>query len=42
MFPIRDARRLAPTLTRLVVFAPLVARKWRAGQFVILRVAEAG
>jgi len=42
MFPIRDARPLAPTLTRLVVEAPLVARKWRAGQFVILRVAEAG
>jgi ferredoxin--NADP+ reductase len=42
MFPIRDARSLAPTLTRFLVHAPLVARKWRAGQFVILRVAEGG
>jgi len=42
MFPIRDARRLAPTLMRLVVSAPRVARKWKAGQFVIVRVAEAG
>jgi ferredoxin--NADP+ reductase len=42
MFAIRDAHRLAPTITRFVVDAPLVARKWRAGQFVILRLAEAG
>lgn len=42
MFSIRDARRVAPTLTRFVVHAPLVARKWRAGQFVIVRVAESG
>ena len=42
MFPIRDARRLAPTITRFVVEAPLVARAWRPGQFVVVRVAEGG
>ena len=42
MFPIRDASRLAATVTRLVVEAPLVARKRRAGHFVIVRVNEDG
>ena len=42
MFPIRDARRLAPTITRFVVEAPLVARAWRPGQFVVVRVADGG
>jgi ferredoxin/flavodoxin---NADP+ reductase len=42
MFPIRRAEPLGPTITRFVIEAPLVARKWRAGQFVIVRVAEAG
>jgi ferredoxin/flavodoxin---NADP+ reductase len=36
------AKRLAPTLTRLVVEAPLVARKRQAGHFVIVRLDETG
>lgn len=42
MYRILDARRLAPTVTRLVVEAPLVARKHRAGHFVIVRLDETG
>jgi ferredoxin--NADP+ reductase len=42
MFLVREARSLAPTITRLVVEAPLVARKHRPGHFVIVRVAEGG
>jgi ferredoxin/flavodoxin---NADP+ reductase len=42
MFPVRDVHPLAPTITRLVVDAPLVARKHRPGHFVIVRVAEGG
>jgi ferredoxin--NADP+ reductase len=42
MFSVRDAHRLAPTITRLVIEAPLVARKHRPGHFVIVRVAEDG
>jgi ferredoxin--NADP+ reductase len=41
-FPIREAVSLAPTITRYVVEAPLVARKRQAGHFVIVRVAEGG
>ena len=41
-FPIREATPLAPTITRYVVEAPLVARKREAGHFVIVRVAEGG
>ncbi len=42
MFPIVETERLAPTLTRYVVAAPLVARKRQAGHFVIVRVEEGG
>jgi ferredoxin/flavodoxin---NADP+ reductase len=42
MFAIRETRPLAPTVSRLVVEAPLVARKHRPGHFVIVRVAEGG
>ncbi len=42
MFPIVTTERLAPTLTRYVVRAPLVARKRQAGQFVMVRVEEGG
>lgn len=42
MFPILEAERLAPTITRFVVGAPLVARKREAGHFVIVRVDETG
>jgi ferredoxin--NADP+ reductase len=41
-FRVVAAERLAPTLTRLVVHAPLVARKRQAGHFVIVRVADTG
>jgi ferredoxin/flavodoxin---NADP+ reductase len=41
-FLIREASPLAPTITRYVVEAPLVARKRQAGHFVIVRVAEGG
>jgi hypothetical protein len=37
-----EARSLAPAITQLLVAAPLVVRKARAGQFVIVRVAEHG
>lgn len=37
-----EARSLAPAITQLLVAAPLAARKARAGQFVIVRVAEHG
>ena len=41
-FLIREANPLAPTITRYVVDAPLVARKRQAGHFVIVRVTEGG
>lgn len=37
-----EAEHLAPTLTRLVVEAPLVARNRQAGHFVIVRLDETG
>jgi ferredoxin--NADP+ reductase len=42
VYRILEAHRLAATLGRFVIEAPLVARKRRAGQFVIIRVDEAG
>jgi ferredoxin--NADP+ reductase len=42
MFPILESRTLAPDIQLLVVQAPRVARKQRAGQFVIVRVHERG
>ena len=42
MFPILDARFLAPDVKRFRIEAPRVARKRQAGQFVILRVHERG
>ena len=42
MYRILEADRLARTLGRFVIEAPLVARKRRAGQFVIVRVEEPG
>jgi ferredoxin--NADP+ reductase len=41
-FRVVETERLAPTLTRLVVEAPLVARKRQAGHFVIVRVVDDG
>jgi ferredoxin--NADP+ reductase len=42
MFPILDVEPLAAGITRLVVRAPLPARKRRAGNFVIVRVLDTG
>jgi ferredoxin/flavodoxin---NADP+ reductase len=42
VFTVRDARALAPTVTRLVIEAPLVARKHRPGHFVMVRLGEGG
>ena len=42
MFKILEKERLNPTVTRMVIEAPLVARKALAGQFIILRVSENG
>ncbi len=42
MFKILSKRRLNPTMTWLVIDAPLVARKAKPGQFIILRTDEYG
>lgn len=42
MFQILKKEVLNPTVTRMVVAAPLVAHKARAGQFIILRVDAEG
>ena len=42
MFRIIKKERLNPTVTKMVIEAPLVAKKAKAGQFIILRVDERG
>ena len=42
MFLIKEKKELNPTVTKMVVEAPRVARKAKAGQFIILRVDEEG
>ena len=42
MFRIVKKESLNPTVTRMVVEAPLVAKKAQAGQFIILRLDEQG
>ncbi|MCB9464035.1 MAG: sulfide/dihydroorotate dehydrogenase-like FAD/NAD-binding protein [Candidatus Eisenbacteria bacterium] len=42
MFPILEARSLAPDVVYFRIEAPRIARKRRAGQFVILRVKDGG
>lgn len=42
MFPIVEAEFLAPDVKRFVIEAPRVARKRKAGQFVILRLHDHG
>ena len=42
MFKIAKKQPLNPTVTRMSVEAPLVARKAKAGQFIILRASEDG
>jgi ferredoxin--NADP+ reductase len=42
MFPIERAEFLAPDIKRFVLHAPRIARKRRAGQFVIVRIYDRG
>lgn len=42
MYTILQKQRLNPTVTKMVVAAPKVAKKAKAGQFIILRVRENG
>ena len=42
MYRIQKKESLNPTVTRMVVEAPLVARRAQPGQFVILRVDQEG
>ena len=42
MYQIATKKALNPTVTQMEIFAPLVAKKARAGQFIILRVDENG
>lgn len=42
MYKILQKQRLNPTVTKMVVEAPRVAKKAQAGQFIILRVHENG
>jgi len=42
MYPILDARPLAPDVSLVRIRAPRIARKRRAGQFVMLRVHDHG
>lgn len=42
MYEIRKKEKLNPTVTRMDIFAPLIAKKAEPGQFVILRVDENG
>ena len=42
MFPILEKRRLNDAMTLMVVEAPFIAKKAKAGQFIILRVNETG
>ena len=42
MYKIVEKRRLNPSVTWMTIEAPLIARKAKAGQFIILRVDETG
>ncbi len=42
MFKILSNEKLAPAIFKMVVEAPLIARKAQAGQFVIIRIDEQG
>ena len=42
MYKIFSKRSLNPTVTQMEILSPLVAKKARAGQFIILRVDETG
>ena len=42
MYTILQTRELAPTVTQFIIHAPLIAKKRRAGNFVMLRIDETG
>ena len=42
MFPIVEAKPLAPEIKQFTIFAPRIARRQQPGQFVIVRVHERG
>ena len=42
MYKILEKKALNPTVTKMVVDAPLVARKAQPGQFIIFRATEDG
>ncbi|MBO5927450.1 MAG: sulfide/dihydroorotate dehydrogenase-like FAD/NAD-binding protein [Clostridia bacterium] len=42
MYKIASKKTLNPTVTEMQIYAPLVAKKAKAGQFIILRVDEDG
>jgi ferredoxin--NADP+ reductase len=42
VFPIVDARFLGPGVKQFEIVAPRIARKQKAGQFIILRIHDAG
>lgn len=42
MFKILEKRELAPSIKLFVIEAPLVAKKAKPGQFIILRIKEGG
>ena len=42
MFKIVTKKSLNSTVTKMDIYAPLVAKKAQAGQFIILRVDEEG
>ncbi len=42
MFKILEKRELAPSIKLFVIEAPIVAKKARPGQFVMLRIKEGG
>ena len=42
MYPIIKQEQLNPTVIRMDILAPMVAKKAKAGQFIILRVDESG
>jgi ferredoxin--NADP+ reductase len=42
MYPIVSKEVLAPTVTKLVIEAPFIARKRKAGNFIMVRVEEGG
>ena len=42
MYQIVDKKSLNSTVTQMDIYAPFIAKKAKAGQFVILRVEENG